>query len=300
MPAHRRHRRSMLPWKESGADQDRYRGRCPLPRANLAARGREAGGRQPEPVPDGLLDLLPGWPGVHRDHVLLAAEDVQHGIGLRVVLAEPDGERLLGVVLAPDQLAAAGVAPALGGRAVVDQAVVHPAARAQPPGEHPARDLAVGQVEVDHPVDVVALQEELRLALVAREAVDDEAVVPVVLAEPYPHDGLDEVVADQQSRRHRALDLRAELRVMLHVPPEDIPDSDVLKVEVRGEHLRVSSLAAALDAHDDVFPHATTFARNWAAGSWPHSHAAARVTSLSATPARRRPAVQLQPPQAFT
>ena len=37
---------------------------------------------------------------------------------------------------------------------------------------------------MNDPVDVVALQEELRLALVAREAVDDEAVVPVVLAEP--------------------------------------------------------------------------------------------------------------------
>ena len=74
-------------------------------------------------------------PGVHGDDVLFAAEDLEHGIGLLVVLAEPDGERLLGVVLAPDQLAAAGVAPPVAGRAVVDQAVVHPAARAQPPGE---------------------------------------------------------------------------------------------------------------------------------------------------------------------
>ena len=216
------------------------------------------------------------WPGVHRDHVLLAAEDVQHGIGLHVVLAEPDGERLLGIILAPEQLAAAGVAPALVGRAVVNQAVVHPAARAQPPGEHPARDLAVGQVEVDHPVDVVALQEELRLPLVAREAVDDEAVVPVVLPEPYPHDSLDEVVADQQSRCHRAPDLRAELRMMLDVPPEDVPDRDVLEIELLGEQFCVSSLAAALDAHDDVFPHTVTFARNRAAGSWPHGYARAR------------------------
>ena len=58
------------------------------------------------------MDLLFARAGVHRDDVLLAAEDVQHGIGLRVVLVEPDGERLLGVILAPDQLAAAGVAPA--------------------------------------------------------------------------------------------------------------------------------------------------------------------------------------------
>jgi hypothetical protein len=124
---------------------------------------------------------------------------------------------------------------------------------------------------VDHPVDVVALQEKLRLVLVAREAVDDEAVVPVVLAEPLFHDAVDEVVADQQSRRHRAPDLRAELGMVLHVPTEDIPDSDVLEVEALGEHFRVSSLAAALDAHDDVFPHVATFARNrgrWLLATW--------------------------------
>src|SRR6516165_10018797 len=129
---------------------------------------------------------------------------------------------------------------------------------------------------MDHPVEVVALQEELGLALVTREAVDDEAVIPVVLPEPYPDDALDEVVADQQSRRHRALDLRAEFRVMLNVPPEDVPHGDVLEVEVLGEHFGVSSLAAALYAHDDVFPHAVTFARNRAPGSWPPGYAAAR------------------------
>ena len=43
-----------------------------------------------------------------------------------------------------------------------------------------AGDLLVGHLEVDHAVDVVALQEELGLADVAREPVDDEAVVPVV------------------------------------------------------------------------------------------------------------------------
>src|ERR1019366_2746630 len=106
-----------IPASRHRAACDRYapasaaRLRCSLPRTRQAARGRRVGGRYPELVPDGLLDLLLGWPGVHRDHVFLAAEDVEHGIGLVVVLAEPDGERLLGVILAPDQLAAAGVAP---------------------------------------------------------------------------------------------------------------------------------------------------------------------------------------------
>ncbi len=51
---------------------------------------------------------------------------------------------------------------------------------------------------MDHPVDVVALQEELGLALVAREAVDDEAVVPVVLGQALPDDAFDQFVADQR------------------------------------------------------------------------------------------------------
>jgi hypothetical protein len=149
---------------------------------------------------------------------------------------------------------------------------------------------------MDYPVDVVALQEELRLALVAGEAVDDEAVVPVVLAEPLFHDAVDEVVADQQSRRHRAPDLRAELGVVLHVPPEDIPDSDVLEVEALGEHFRVSPLAAALDAHDDVFPHTATLARNRGAGSWPRGYAAARWWRSRLL---YRLAVKVQPPRAY-
>ena len=103
---------------------------------------------------------------------------------------------------------------------------------AQPAGHHPAAHLAVGQLEVDDAIDVVALQEELGLPLVAREAVDDEAVVPVVLGEPVLHHALGEVVTDQLTGRHGAPHLRTELGVVLHVPPEDVPDGDVHKIEV--------------------------------------------------------------------
>ena len=88
-----------------------------------------------------------------------------------------------------------------------------------------------------------------------------------MLVEPLPHDALDEVVTDQQARCHRPPDLGADLRVVLHIPPEDVPDSDMHEVEVLGEHLGVSSLTAALDAHDDIFPHRSTFAWNGPAGS---------------------------------
>jgi hypothetical protein len=64
--------------------------------------------------------------------------------------------------------------------------------------------------------------------------------------------------------------------MMLHIPPEDVPDGDVLEIEVRSEHFRVSSLAAALNSHDDVFPHAASFARNGPAGSAQGGNSAAR------------------------
>src|SRR6266699_616438 len=216
---------------------------------------RRAEGRQVELGPDLMLNVPGARRGIDGEHVLLAAEDGQHGVGFLVVLAEPDRQCLLSVVLPRHQGRAAHVtAPGLA-RAAGDQVVVHAAARAEPPGQHAPADLAVGEVEVDHPVDVVALEEELGLALVTREPVDDEAVVPVVLAQPLPDHALDEVVADQQAGRHRAPDLGAELGVVLHVPAEDVADGDMDEVEVGCQHPRLGPLAAALDPHDDVFAH---------------------------------------------
>ena len=74
--------------------------------------------------------------------------------------------------------------------------------------------------------------------------------------EAVPHDGLDELVVDELSDRHRAADLGADLRVMGHVPPEDVTHADVDELELGGEQLRLRALAAALYAHDDVLAHA--------------------------------------------
>src|SRR5215472_5982526 len=248
----------MLPLKESGATTIRTRSARHLPRGAIR--------RQSQAGADGLLDLLGIGLGVDGDHVLLAAEDVEHRVGLIVVLAEPDREGLLGVVLPPLELAAADVAfPGHLGTAG-QQVVVHAAARAEPSGHDPAPDLAVGEVEVDHAVDVVALQEELRLPLVAGEAVDDEPVVPVVLGQPIPHDALDQVVVDQLALGHGAPDLGAGLGVVLHVPAEDVADADVHQIQVSGEHRALCALAAALHAHDDVLAHAASLAHR--PGPW--------------------------------
>src|SRR6185312_14645079 len=119
--------------------------------------------RQAEALPDLLLDDLRRGPRVHGVDVLLAPEDLQDGVGLVVIVPQPDRERLLGVIFPGDQLSAAHVAPAGDLRAVRDQVVVQPAVAAQPAVEDPAADLAVRQVKLDDAVDVVALQEELGL-----------------------------------------------------------------------------------------------------------------------------------------
>src|SRR5581483_5128496 len=232
-------------------------------RLRLSAR---LGGRQGEPLPDVLLDDVGGRPGVDRDHVLLATEQVQHRVGLLVIVAEPDREGLLGVVLPGHQLSPAGVTVAGHLGAVRDQVVVNAAPGAQPPVQHPAAHLAVRQVQVDDAVDVVALQEELGLPRVAREAVDDEPVIPVMLRQPVADHGLNQVVADQLAGRHHAADLRAHLGVPLHVPPEDVPDADVDQIQVGGQQLALRALAAALHPHDHVLPHVGIISRSISPG----------------------------------
>src|SRR6266498_1476919 len=223
--------------------------------ARSRSRQRQLSRRESQLDPDRLLHGLPAGARVDRDDVFLAAEDIEHRIGLLVIVTEPDREGFLGVVFPGDELAAADITLAGHPWAAGEQVVVHAAARAKPPGEDPSADLAVGHVEVDDAVDVVALQEELGLPLVAREAVDDEPEVPVVLGELGLHDPFHQVVADQLAGRHDPPDLRAELGVMLHVPAEDVADTDVLQVEILAEHRGLGTLAAALHPHDDVFAH---------------------------------------------
>src|SRR5205814_4565590 len=148
--------------------------------------------------------------------------------------------------------------------------------------QYPAAHLAVRQVEVDHRVDVVALQEELGLPSGTREPVDDEAVVPVVHGQPVADGRLDEVVADQLAGRHDPADLGTQLGVPLHVPAEDVTDADVHQVQVLGEEGGLGTLAAALDPHDHVLTHGGTMT------STPRAVAAGAPRSRGRSAWRRR------------
>ena len=113
---------------------------------------------------------------------------------------------------------------------------------------------------MDDGVEVVALEEEAGLRPVAGEAVDDEAVVPVVVLQAPPDHLLDQVVADQLPGGDDPPDLGAQLGVVLDVPAEDVADVDVLQVEGVGQQLGLGAFAAALRPHDDVLAHALTSA----------------------------------------
>jgi hypothetical protein len=178
---------------------------------------------------------------------------------------------------------AADVAAALDLRPVGDQVVVHLAVRAEAPAEHPAAHLVVRDLQVDDGVDVVALHEELGLPGVARETVDHEAEIPVVLLQPVAHHGLDRVVADELAGVHHAADLRAELRVVLNVPAEQVADADVHHVQLGAEQLALGALAAALHAHDHVLAHYAAPIRRG-----PGASPASVVGSMLQAPATRR------------
>ena len=95
---------------------------------------------------------------------------------------------------------------------------------------------------MDDGVEVVALEEEAGLRPVAGEAVDDEAVVPVVVLQAPPDHLLDQVVADQLPGGDDPPDLGAQLGVVLDVPAEDVADVDVLQVEGVGQQLGLGAL----------------------------------------------------------
>ena len=183
------------------------------------------------------LDLGHRSGRVHRHDDFLGAEQLQDRPGLLVVVPQAALDRLRGVIGPGHQPAAAHVADTSHSRPVGDEVVVHPALRAQAPAEDAFLDHLVGHLEQDHRIQVVALQEEPGLGLVAGEAVDDEAEVPVMLAQAPVDHGRDQVVRDQLAGGHAAAHLGAQRGVVLDVPAEDVADADVFQIEVSARSL---------------------------------------------------------------
>src|SRR5262245_28544864 len=157
-----------------------------LPGRILLARG--LGAVEAQLFADLAVHLFGAARAVHGHDQLLAPEEAQDGLRLPMVRVETGPDRVGGVVGTRLERSAADVADGSVRGAVVNQVVVEAAARAEPSAQH-ALDGRLGrQPDLDHGVDVERLEEEERLLLAAREAVQDEAVVPVVLREPVLHD----------------------------------------------------------------------------------------------------------------
>jgi hypothetical protein len=135
--------------------------------------------RQAEALPDLLLDDLRRGPRVHGVDVLLAPEDLQDGVGLVVIVPQPDRERLLGVIFPGNQLSAAHVAPAGDLRVVRDQVVVQPAVAAQPGQRVVIRWRRPGPGDGDQIADVLGLLEQADAeSLVVRTSGGELVLIP--------------------------------------------------------------------------------------------------------------------------
>jgi len=100
------------------------------------------------------------------------------------------------------------------------------------------------------------------------------------------HDRLDQVVPDQLTCGHHATDLRAELRVVLDVPAEDLAHADLRDVQTVGEQGCLGALATALHAHENVLPHSRKL---WQTGrSLARRTDQGRPVQRKTTPTRRK------------
>ena len=147
---------------------------------------------------------------VDVDHQFLATEQIEHRFGLGVVVTEAVGERFYGIVGTGDEPAATDVAGVGNHWAMVDQVVVESTIFTESTGQHTTAHHFVGYHNVDHRVDVIALEEELGLYRVAGKAVEHKAEVPVVFVESMLDDLFYDFITDELALADDTLDQGGE------------------------------------------------------------------------------------------
>src|SRR5262249_49150318 len=138
------------------------------------------------------------------------------------------------------------------GGSMKHQVVVEPARRAQSSRLDSLEHDIVRHVDQNHGIDVIALEEELGLPPIPREAVEHESEVPIMLIKSATDDLFDDLVWHQLPLAHDSHDSRSEFRVYLKIPPENVAHGDVDEIAGVLEQLGLRAFPAALDAHDDV------------------------------------------------
>src|SRR5262249_38653701 len=146
-----------------------------------------------------------------------------------------------GVIGTGDEWPAAHVAGIRSRRAMEDQVVIEPAFGAQPPSHDAVEHHPIGNIDVDHRIDVITFQKKGRLVPAARKAVENEAVVPVVLIKASLDHFLDDLIGNEGARGGQATDSRSQFRVALNVPTKNVAGADMNEVEVPGKQFRLRS-----------------------------------------------------------
>src|SRR4029450_3673806 len=160
-------------------------------------------------------------PTRHDDQFFLA-EELDDRLRLLVIVPEAGIHRSVVVIRPQRQPAAADITYPLAGRTVEHQIVVEAARSAESPRLDALAHHAIRHVDQQDRVDVVALKEELGLTAVARKAVEDEPVVPVVFVETPTHNLLDDLVGHESTLAHDALDACRKLGMCLKIPTKDV------------------------------------------------------------------------------
>src|SRR5262249_16671721 len=159
------------------------------------------------------------------------------------------------VVAARHQFAAAHITGILNLWPMEDEVVINAAAAAQTASHHSLFYDVIRYVNHDHGVNVVRLQEKHPLTPLARQAVKDESVVPVVQIEPCFDSFRDNFVRHQHPCVHDSLNLSGKLGVVLDVPSKNVTDRDVDQVVSLRQAAGLGAFAGAVGSHDDKLIH---------------------------------------------
>ncbi len=127
---------------------------------------------------------------------------------------------------------------------------------AQPAAGDPTDDLVLGDLQVQHAVQRDALLGEelvqrLRLAQVAREAVQQEAVGGVLLEHAVLGHPDGDLVGHQAARVHVALGLDTQRGALADVGAEQVAGRDVGNGQGLGEQVRLSTLPGPGGSDED-------------------------------------------------
>src|SRR5580704_6072069 len=212
------------------------------------AIGERSADEAPQRAQRPVGDLLYRPGGVDAEQYALIRVECVQRLGLLLIHIQPMPDRLLPVVVALEQIAAA-VVTVLAARRRVEQHVPYvPALAAGPPPREPPDHLVVVHHELEHQVQPGVplgqhLLQRLGLGHVPREPVEQEAALRVVLLQPVGNHRDRDLVGHQVAAVHEGLGRAAEFGAGAHVVPEDLTCRDRRDRQVGGYELGLRPLA---------------------------------------------------------